>query len=202
MYDGFGDDSDDEFSDTTICVLEKQQNVSSQIEYSMNEEIDSQFLTDQIDEFELKMKCLERVKIIQEDLTDQNLTPAEKTVNLTNLNVLNSILTNIRLNEKLKLGALHNGEYTDAIILQKQLVCNLVGQKECSELVKPITLTQMSSSSVPVSQDISNNSLLNISTNTQKCCSDENQQISNAPKETKSILKESKNNVKVSVAAQ
>ena len=205
MYSEFGDDSsDDENTDSTICVLDKQQKLSPQSEYNSNnaicDDIDCQFLSDQIDEFELKMKCLERIKIIQEDMSDPQLTPAERTVNQTNLNVLNSILTNVKLNEKLKLGSLHNGEYTDAILLQKQLVCNLAGQKECSEIVKPVTLTQVQPSSVPLFQDTI--SSLQFSTGTEDSLLDRDKETLYVHKERKSILKEPKNNSKIAVTEQ
>lgn len=214
LYDWEDDSgSDGEDSNVQIAVSESKQLIPSQkcstSHQSSYVDIDSQFLTEEIDEVGLKMMCLDRIKMIQDDMNDPSLTPSERLVNQTNLNVLNNIVSNVKLSEKIKLGALHNSQYTDAIILQKQLVCNLAGQKECGEVVKPITITPMPNTGNLSFQDNyiktppqNNESLLQVekdkieSTNTTKTETD-----LKTKKERKSILKSSKNNTTEAVAA-
>lgn len=176
-------------------------------------DMNSQLLTEEIDEPGLKMMCLDRIKMIQNDMTDPSLTPTEKMVNQTNLNVLNTILSNVKLSEKIKLGSLYNAQYTDAIILQKQLVCNLAGQRECSEVVKSVTMTQPTTSVDFTGQDTNNKrgTTPQVPELLIPCQAEEKQSkkntsydvdaSSNARKHKKSILKAVKNNVNESVAA-
>ena len=132
------DDNSTPPNETSDCV----QITTAQI-YPMNEqnldESEAQFLGDEIDENELKIDCQNKIKIIQDDMADLSLTPTEKRINLTNLKTLEDILSNIKLSEKLKLGSLRNTQYTDAVILQKQIVCNLAGQKEYNEIIRPVS---------------------------------------------------------------
>jgi hypothetical protein len=139
MYTDGSDDSDDD-----SCDMPAESN--SLLAYSKHsqdvDDCETQYLNEEIDEAGLKMYCLDRIQLIQEDLKDPNLSLSERLVNKTNLNALNNVLTNLRLSEKIKLGSLQNSQYTDAVILQKQVVCNLAGQKEYSDLIRPVVIAQ------------------------------------------------------------
>ena len=135
----YNSDSDD---DSDINNFECQQLLTRSSASSALEDIESEFLTEEIDEAALKMFCLDRINLIQEDLKDPTLTHAERIIDETNLKALKNILINVRLSEKIKLGSLENSQYTDAVILQKQVVCNLAGQKEYSDVIKPVVINQ------------------------------------------------------------
>lgn len=139
MYTEDSDDDNVDYPDDCRQLIPRQ---TLSMSRDLEDEIDSQFLTDEIDEAGLKMFCLDRINLIKEDMQDPLLTPGERLINQTNLTALNNILTNIRLSEKIKLGALQNSQYTDAVILQKQVVCNLAGQKEYSDIIRPVIFTQ------------------------------------------------------------
>ena len=135
----YNSDSDD---DSEINASECQQLLIQSSASNALQDIESEFLTEEVDEAALKMYCLDRIELIQEDLKDPNLTHAERIIDETNLKALKNILTNVRLSEKIKLGSLENSQYTDAVILQKQVVCNLAGQKEYSDVIKPVVINQ------------------------------------------------------------
>ena len=152
MYNIDSDENDD-VSSSVVSVAEHRQLLpynDKNVEEADLSDIEAQFLSEEIDEAGLKMYCQERIRLIQEDMTDPALTYAERLINSTNLSALNNILTNIRLSEKIKLGSLQNSQYTDAVILQKQVVSNFAGQKEYSDLIKPVIFQQ------PQSENLNN----------------------------------------------
>ena len=173
MYNSDSDDNDD------LCNASSQAeqqllpyNSKNTVESNL-EDLEAQFLSEEIDESGLKIYCQERIRLIQKDMIDPYLTQAERLINNTNLAALNNILTNIRLSEKIKLGSLRDSQYTDAVILQKQVLSNFAGQREYSDLIKPVIFTQ------PQSEGLTNTSDPYI-----------NQEESET--ETKSILKKKK----------
>lgn len=152
MYTDCSDSDDDHNECAGVEYAESQKLISVHKTTPMQNDtdfVDSQFLDHEIDEAGLKMYCLERIKLINEDMNDPSLTPTERIINKKNLSALNSILTNIRLSEKIKLGSLANSQYTDAIILQKQVVCNMAGQKEYGDLIQPVILNQPQNQILP-----------------------------------------------------
>ena len=153
MYNSDSDDNDDVCNTSSLaekCLLPYTgQNV---VETEL-QDLEAHFLSDEIDESGLKLYCQERVRLIQEDMSNPYLTQAERLINNTNLSALNNILTNIRLSEKIKLGSLQNSQYTDAVILQKQVLSNFAGQKEYSDLIKPVIFTQPQSETLYSTSD-------------------------------------------------
>jgi hypothetical protein len=140
MYTEDSDEDNDDFDSSSEC----QQLVPRKVKMSHNleDELESQLQEEEIDEAGLKMFCLDRISLIKEDLRDPSLTTGERLINLTNLTTLNTLLSNIRLVEKSKLGALRDSQITDAVILQKQVVCNLARQKEYSDIIRPVIVSQ------------------------------------------------------------
>lgn len=176
MYDEDSDDDDDEFDSPSDCkqLISRKRHIDD----NLNDELESQLCNGEIDEVGLKMVCLDRAQLIKEDLKDPNLTNLEILINQRNLKSVNNILSTIRINEKIKLGALQDTQYTDAVILQKQVVCNLAGQKEYSEIISPqpeySNLNSVNlASSTPQAPMIENKSILKSSKankyNTQEC---------------------------------
>lgn len=191
------DIDDNEGSSSAECrqLLAASKSFSQVIE----DDLESQFLTDDIDEAGLKMHCLDRIRLIKEDMNDPNLTPSERRVNLINLNALNNILTNIRLSEKIKLGSLQNSQYTDAIILQKQVVCNLAGQSEYNDLINPVVLTQPQKSNTVTTSDSIQTSSQMQQVELHAVTDRDDGQTTNEDTSIKSILKPAKspkNNIK------
>ncbi len=139
MYTNESDDSNDDFCD---MPAESTSLLTYSNKHQGSDEFEAQYLYEEIDETSLKMYCMDRIQLIQEDLKDPNLTMSERCVHKTNLSAMNNLLSNLRLSEKIKLGSLNNSQYTDAVILQKQVVCNLAGQKEYSDLIRPVVLDQ------------------------------------------------------------
>jgi hypothetical protein len=156
MYNNDSDENDDVCN---IASLAEQRQLLPHNGQNVTEadldDIESQILSDEVDEIGLKMYCQERIRLIQEDMTDPSLTHAERLINSTNLSALNNILTNIRLSEKIKLGSLQNSQYTDAVILQKQVISNFAGQKEYSDLIKPVIFAQPQSENLYNTPDCS-----------------------------------------------
>ncbi len=144
MYEEKSDDEEDDYQNddgSTEC--------QKLIRADRLDDFGPEILKEEVDVENLKMQCLERIKLIREDLRDQSLSADEKRIDAINLNTMNTILTNIRFNEKIKLGSLQNSQYADAMILQKQVVCNFAGQKEYGDLMKPVIQTQP----LPISTD-------------------------------------------------
>ena len=106
------------------------------------------YLDEEFDEASLKMNVLDRIQMIEDDLKDPSLRDCEKMIHLMNLSTLSTILQNIKINEKIQLGSLQSSQYTDALIVQKQITCNLAGQNEYNEIIQPAITMQPSSSSV------------------------------------------------------
>ena len=105
-------------------------------------DIESELLSEDIDAAGLKMVCLERIKMIEDDLNDPDLSTTERIIHQMNINSLKTVVGNARLSEKIKLGSLQSSQYTDAVILQKQIACNFAGQREYSDVIKPVIYTQ------------------------------------------------------------
>lgn len=129
--------------------------VTSYNDNNINSKQDSgpDYFSDDIDVVGLRIYCEDRIQMIQNDLNDPSLTQDEKLINRINLASMNKILTNVRLNEKIKMGSLQNDQYTDAVMLQKQVVCNLAAQREYGEIIKPVVITQPQ---VAIKSDICN----------------------------------------------
>jgi hypothetical protein len=136
----YGDSSSDEDDDQAPTGSAECQKLLRSADDS-----DPRILMEEVDVEGLKMQCQERIKLIREDLRDPSLSADERKINAINLSTLNAILTNIRFDEKIKLGSLQNSQYADAVILQKQVVCNFAGQKEYGVLMKPVLQGQQSS---------------------------------------------------------
>ena len=105
-------------------------------------DLESELLSEDIDAAGLKMVCLERIRMIEEDLTDPDLSTTERIIHQMNIKSLKTVVGNARLSEKIKLGSLQSSQYTDAVILQKQVACNFAGQQEYGDVIKPVIFTQ------------------------------------------------------------
>lgn len=189
MYnnDSDNDSNDDDFLSPPEC----RQLLTVSRNQVMEDDLESQFLSEEIDEASLKMHCLDRIRLIKEDMNDPNLTLSERRVNLINLNALNNILSNIRLSEKVKLGSLQNSQYTDAVILQKQVVCNIAGQTEFNEMINPVVLTQPQVLKSPIESSSKMQSVELHAVTDQV-----DDQTRNEDTSIRSILKTPKNNIK------
>lgn len=137
----YNDDSNDDTTDD-VCTESKQLLPNGKNYVSPLSEFESQLLYEDIDSAGLKMVCLERIKMIEEDLKDPDLTSTERVINQLNIKALKTVVENARLNEKINLGSLQCSQYTDAVILQKQVACNFAGQREYSDVIRPVILTQ------------------------------------------------------------
>ena len=131
------DTNDDEVSAESKQLLPSGKNYTSPLG-----EYESQLLSEDIDAASLKMVCLERIKVIEEDLRDPDLTTTERIINQMNIKSLKTVVENARLNEKINLGSLQCSQYTDAVILQKQVACNFAGQREYSDVLRPVIFSQ------------------------------------------------------------
>ncbi len=149
MYNGDessdDDDDDPDQDDESSCSAECQKLIRAA---DRLDDFGPEILKEEVDVDNLKMQCLERVRLIRDDLSDPSISSDEKRIDAINLNTMNTILTNIRFNEKIKLGSLQNSQYADAMILQKQVVCNFAGQREYGDLMKPVLQTQPQPSSM------------------------------------------------------
>ena len=122
--------------------------VSRRSDNNVQDLLDTEYLDEEFDEASLKMNVLDRIQMIEDDLKDPSLKDCEKMIHLMNLSTLSTILQNIKINEKIQLGSLQSSQYTDALIVQKQIKCNLAGQNEYNDIIQPAITMQPSSSSV------------------------------------------------------
>ena len=110
--------------------------------------LDTEYLDEELDLASLKINVLDTIQMVEDDLKDPSLEDCEKMIHLMNLSTLSTILQNIKINEKIQLGSLQSSQYTDALIVQKQIKCNLAGQNEYNDIIQPAITMQPSSSSV------------------------------------------------------
>lgn len=165
---------------------ENQQLIVSRCPGALEQDLlDTEYLEEEFDASSLKMQTLDRIQMIQDNLKEPSITPQQRMIHQMSLSTLTTILKNIEINETIQLGTLQSSQYTDALIVQKQIVCNLAGQNEYNEIIKPV-ITLQPSSSVILPSDIHNKQ------NTNEC----------ETTDLKSILKKDKkqkNNILISV---